>query len=761
MKRLIRFLIAAFIVTTLAVCAASCGVGSQDNSISSDGTFVYEKNESKDGYLIGAESDFAETEITIPSTYNNLPVVGIKNGGFCERESLIKVIIPDSVTSIGNSSFQSCDNLVSVTVGANVEIIDGGAFVGCLRLVEIINKSPLDICAESEDYGAIGQYAKIIHNEESKIVDNDGYLFVSSNDVNYLVSYTGQEKELTLPSEDDIGEYVINDYAFFESDVTSVVIPDCVTRIGTQAFFNCGRLSSAVIGDGVTYIGCRAFECCDHLVSATLGSKLDTIDESAFSQCDRLVEIINKSALVIGIGEIDNGCVGSRAKIIHKKESKIFNENGYVFLNADKKYLVDYIGEDTAITLPDNYMPGSTSVKDIYVINQFAFSGSRITDVTVPDSVYGIEFYAFGDCWHLQSVTIAANISNIEPQVFFECNRLKNVKLPESVTSIGMQAFYGCCELTEINIGKNVSYIDNTTFDDCSSLTNIIVSEDNNTYKSIDGNLYSKDGKTLVIYAEGKKEKTFTVPEEVIHIGDGAFSFCFNLTNIIIHDYVKSIGNGAFWQCDDNLVYNRYDNAYYLGNETNKYLYLVKGVSEDITSCKISGECKIICDGAFYGCNDLTTVTIIGEGISIGTTAFGACENLRFNKYKNGYYLGDSLTPFAYLIYMEDLGDYEATYEIHKDCEAICYGAFLNVWMESLTIPHGVKYICNGAFYRCGISKSISVPRTVRVIGVSAFSESNAHCITYEGTQKEWDNIEIYDESESFKKLLILYKNNV
>jgi len=73
-------------------------------------------------------------------------------------------------------------------------------------------------------------------------------------------------------------------------------------------------------------------------------------------------------------------------------------------------------------------------------------------------------------------------------------------------------------------------------FSNCASLTSITVSEYNVAYQSIDDNLYSKDGKTLIQYAIGKTATSFTIPESVTSIGEYAFAYCSSLTSITFKD---------------------------------------------------------------------------------------------------------------------------------------------------------------------------------------------------------------------------------
>ena len=151
---------------------------------------------------------------------------------------------------------------------------------------------------------------------------------------------------------------------------------------------------------------------------------------------------------------------------------------------------------------------------------------SKITSVTIEEGVTSIGDYAF--CW---------------------CKSLTSIVIHEGVTSIGNYAFYYCYSLTSIVIPDGVTSIGNLAFYGCSNLIDITVNAGNTNYKSIDGNLYSYDGKTLVQYAVGKSNEAFTIPEAVTSIGSGAFHDCFNLTSIVIPDSVTSIGNYAFQYC--------------------------------------------------------------------------------------------------------------------------------------------------------------------------------------------------------------------
>ena len=74
-------------------------------------------------------------------------------------------------------------------------------------------------------------------------------------------------------------------------------------------------------------------------------------------------------------------------------------------------------------------------------------------------------------------------------------------------------------------------------------------------YQTIDGNLYSKDGKTLLRYDPGNDSTSFVVPDFVESIGEYAFCACDSLESIIIPESVVNIGDCAFASLDSVTVY--------------------------------------------------------------------------------------------------------------------------------------------------------------------------------------------------------------
>ncbi len=193
-------------------------------------------------YLFGYAGN--DTQLTLPSDYNGQGYE-IYKSAFRDCNKLTSVTIPDSVTSIGAGAFSDCRGLTSVIIGSGVTSIGNDAFYFCFKLVEVINNSLLNIVKGSENNGEVGYYALNVKNGgTSEIVNNDGYLFYTYDNRNYLLGYVGDETQLTLPSDYNGQGYEIYTEAFYKcTGLTSVTIPDSVTSIGGYAFADCTGLT--------------------------------------------------------------------------------------------------------------------------------------------------------------------------------------------------------------------------------------------------------------------------------------------------------------------------------------------------------------------------------------------------------------------------------------------------------------------------------------------------------------------------------------
>ena len=233
---------------------------------------------------------------------------------------------------------------------------------------------------------------------------------------------------------------------------------------------------------------------------------------------------------------------------------------------------------------------------------------SGLTSVTIPNSVTSIGEWAFYNCSSLTSVTIPNSVTRIGDYAFWYCSGLTSVTIGNSVTSIGNSAFSGCTGLTSITIGNSVTSIGDEAFSGCTSLTSITIPE---SVTSIGSNAFWYCTSLTSI----------TIPNSVTSIGVHAFSGCTSLTSITIGNSVTSIGSYAFSGCSGLTSVTIPNSVTYIG------IYAFEDCS-GLTSVIIPNSVTSIGNCAFYGCSGLTSITIPNSVTSIGVYAFSSCSGL-------------------------------------------------------------------------------------------------------------------------------------
>ena len=234
------------------------------------------------------------------------------------------------------------------------------------------------------------------------------------------------------------------------SNLTNVVIPDGVTHIDARAFYDCTSLTSVAIPDGVTHIDTRAFQGCTSLTSVVIPDGVTYIGTSAFKNCTSLQSIIVPDS-------VTDICADAFANTPWLAQQEQKQEDFIIAGTA----LVKYKGNQKHVVIPSG----------VTCIGGAAFKGcSQLESVMIPDSVVHIGSYAFYKCISLTEVALPDGVISIGGGAFEECSALPDIIIPEGVTDIGMDTFKSCQQLKHITIPSSITYISESAFDDCKKL---------------------------------------------------------------------------------------------------------------------------------------------------------------------------------------------------------------------------------------------------------------------------------------------------
>ena len=546
---------------------------------------------------IESEAFFGCTGLESIIIPDNVTTIGGR--AFSNCTALKSITIPDSVTSIGNSAFSGCILFESVTIPSSVKQMGNQTFYNCTNLKEVATPSHLIDCFPEETVQSL--------------------TINSGSSVRLRNKYNNGSENTTLKS---------------------VTILEGVTSIDEYAFYECTALESIVIPSGITSIGESAFYGCDSLVRIDyLGSLEQWCNISFENYASNPASIAQTFSI--------NGTPVTELVI----PSTITKINNYAFYNCESIKKVNYLGtiEQWCNILFDGY--SSNPVQNTHCLY---LNGTLLTELVIPDTITKINDYAFNHCASLISVTLPESLTEIGTDAFNDCNRLVevynlsslNVNDTRATGYVGAYAKAIHTSLDEPSILETVNDFIFATSQEKHYLVAYTGSDTEITLPDFyKGNSYEINEDALI----GEVTKV-TIPSTVTKIGYGvfrdnimlksvvlldgitsieayAFLGCSSLEDISIPDSVTSIGLDSFYNCP-SLNYNEYDNAYYLGNDKNPCVLLIKAKSTDITSCDIHEKTKFIYKAAFLNCTSLES-TLLPEGlISIDHYAFQNCTSL-------------------------------------------------------------------------------------------------------------------------------------
>lgn len=620
--------------------------------------------------------------------------------------------------------------------------------------------------------------------------------------------------------------------AFYDcSSLNSITIPHNVISIGASSFGECSSLNSVILPDSLTSLYGGAFHNCTSLEYVTLSNSLNTLESNTFGGCSKLESIVIPNSVTILKENVFSFCINLKNITLSKNISQI----------SDGVF-------DNCINLSDIYYDGTYS--DFSKIS-IGVNNKQLAYVTIHCSD-SVNIGIFGSCgdeiywsFHGESgiFTVSGNGYMNAYYPYTERpwdsyrNDVKHIIINEGITDIGWNAFCYFYDLETIVIPASVKQIDEKALYYLNSLTDIyycgtetqwneiIIDENNDTFENVRIHYNTPTGKcgdnltwvldettgeltiigtgamidykesyngtsTAPWYSKKSQIKSLTIGDAVTSIGNMAFWYCDNLTNVTLGKNIESIGDWSFYKCTKltNIAIN--NNLKNIGERAFSYcsalsnitfpnsltviensafykctnlanLIIPDSISEiknyafygctSLTTITIPKSITSINDYVFYGCASLSAVTIPDNISSIGDSAFGMCDNLtRMTIPDNVKSIG--INAFSGCSGLVDI-------EMPNNITEIKYGVFTGcINLTSITIPDGVTSINEHAFSECKNLKSINIPANVDAIGDCAFY----NCISlsdvyYAGTKSQWNLLEIGQFNDDLNSANVYY----
>ncbi len=553
--------------------------------------------------------------LVIPDEICGFPVTKLADDSFRNLE-ITGVKLPAGLKSIGTRAFYGCDNLREIEIPDKVETINAAAFG--YTGIEALNipASVVDIRRAYPE--TIKEF--VVDENNLHYSSDDGVLFNKEKTV--LLTYPQSKEDALYYVPSTVTE--IGDYAFSNSIVAEIKLPDGVQTIGKFAFDSCtvktinipssvktiskgafsnSGIESIVVPESVEYIGEDVFSNCENLKSAELLCKITVLPARAFFRCYALENVQLPETIV----EID--------------------------------------------------------------MNAFYYD-KNLENLILPENLESIGFGTFYNCYSLKNFQLPDTVTKIEGSAFVGCTSLEKINLPEKLVTLHAEVFDGCENLVEITIGPELVNLTDTAFDgEIVKLERITVDPANPALMSDDkGVLYSKDKTKLIKFPAAATVEEYTVEPTTQVINQYAFYCNKNINTLILSVALNHVEKYAFYDME-NLV-----NIYYTSDEENWNLITFDSGNTEVETATVrfnyssdrtlgenirwifneetkvltvtgSGEMPSLASAEEYGWyffrDEIETVEILNSITSVGDNAFAGCPNLK------EVYLGESIATIG------------------------------------------------------------------------------------------------------------------
>lgn len=442
-------------------------------------------------------------------------LINIGEGAFHSCLNLKEISIPSGVSTISSHTFYDCSSLTNVNISQGVKIIDDFAFKGCGSLPSITIPSSITSIGAHSFEGCIA--LKAVH-----ISDLSAWCKIE------VPGLGGEGLPLNIAK-----------HLFLNGvEITDLVIPEDVSRIGSGVFYGWDNLKSVTFPKGATSIGNRTFEDCIGLTTITISGSLTSVGSRAFWGCTELA--------AVHVKDIAAWC------------NTVFDGSSSNPLYFAKHFFMD--GKEVKdLVIPEG----------VTTFNKYIFYGwENLNSITIPSSLTKIGNGAFSGCdglravhvkdiaaWCRMDFEVGANSPDITnplskaQHLFINGEEITDLAIPEGATCINKYVFSEWKNLKSITLPLSMATVNNS-FNSNTGLTAVHI-KDLSLWCGIEFSGVWENPLSVAkhIYMNGKEVTELVIPKGTAIINNYAFTYCEGLTSVSIPKSVTSIGNQAFVRC--------------------------------------------------------------------------------------------------------------------------------------------------------------------------------------------------------------------
>lgn len=613
-------------------------------------------------------------------------VVKIGDAAF-ERATFSYIEIPNTVTEIAQYAFYGCEYLTTIDLPDNLTTLGYAAFRHCYALNEVVIPST--------------------------VTQVEGSTFSGCTSLTSIVVESGNTKYDSRNSCNAIIETATNTLI---AGCQNTVIPNNVTSIGSQAFYQCSSLTSITIPNNVTSIGIQAFSSCSSLTSVTVEATTPpTLGTYVFSSSPTCyipagtLSAYQASDWAQYVGSfVEQGSTTTPASDFHNFED--------ASLNAEWQFIQS--GQTNYWTIGTAAGSASTGSNALYITNNgsdysYTISSSSTSWAYIPVTLETTDTISFSwkgvgerGCDYLSVylfpadyLPTAGSISTPSGAVAVASSLRGQTEWQFCTATPSVSGNYNLCFMwrNDGSVGNTPIAVDDVTIGENTSSTPAEGQCGDNLYWSYANGTLSITGSGAMydFSDEDVPWKDFrgaitsvSLPHGLTTIGTYAFAHCRVLSSITLPTTLTIIGDYAFYDCDALINMVIPESVTTIGN--NAFLYC-----DALSNVTLPSGITHVEDNAFASCPSLTTITIPYGVTTIGNYAFYDCDALTTVNMPNS---------------LVTIGNYA-----FANCDVL----------SNITIPSSVTTIGNNAFYSCSVLTSIHVEATTPpAIGSNLFSSA-------------------------------------